>query len=182
MFIILYIKSLFVLKDPPKAAEVKVSDEVHKIADILRILGFLVLIANFIVALVRLLFFSELKMKVGELDFLMLIFSVLVILILSALSFIKINNAHTDVLKNVAEEKYKVVLGVMGSLLLSVYFAFLAVNEVRLAGKYNREAHDHVCEIYLSGGGKSKSCIDYENEMKVDKSSVARILYFYDFK
>jgi amino acid transporter len=177
-----YIKSLFVLKNAPNTSEIKVSEIAHKKATKLLCLGLLILFASVIGGLIKALFFSGLKVTVNELNFPILLLSIIATLILGGLSLIKLNNAHTDILNNTSEEKHKVVLGAIGPLLLSVYLSFLTINEARLAGQYNEDAHHNICKVYLSSGDKSNSCINYENEMAIDKSLIARALYFYDFK
>ena len=176
-----YIKSLFTLKKSPKTSEVKVKEKIHKRATILLYFGVFVLFASMIGSLVKTLFFSGLKVSVNEFNFPILLLSVIALFITGAVSFIKLNNAHTDILNNSNEKTHKVVLGATGSLLVSVYLSFFTINEAGLAGMYNEGAYQNVCTVYLASGEKSDICINYEKEMAVDKSLIARIVYFYDF-
>ena len=177
-----YIKSLFTLKKPPEASKIQVSDNTHKKATSLLYLGILILFVSFFGSLVKTFFFSGLKASVNEFNFFMLLLSILILIISCVVSFIKLSNAHTDILSKSNERPSKVVQGAFGSLLISVYFSFFTINEAGLAGMYNEGAYQNICKVYGVSGEKSNTCIDYEEDMAIDKSPIARALYFYDFK
>lgn len=174
-----YIVSLFTLKKLPKASEVKVGEKEYKKANFFLLLGICFILIAICLGWFRAIDFFNKMASVNQSSLPMLLLSMFVVFVFNVISFINFRNTYVDYVKKDKQKPlYAVIRGVLVTIFFSFYISLWSLNELKLAGKYNEDAHQEVCTIYTVNGGKSDSCINYENEMEKDKSFKNRYLLF----
>jgi hypothetical protein len=167
------------LKKAPNQSDVAVDVKTQNGATLLLFIGVLFLLTGFVFTLVRIVFYSQLKIEVQSGFFWSLIASSFFLLGFTVMRLIALLNAFTDILTGHKEKKVKVIGNTLLSLLFSLYLTFFLVNEASLLGLYNDVQYKNICTVYLTSNEKSKECIEYEREMTRDTSHISRFLYFW---